>query len=267
MKLVCLMPTYGRPSLVASSVAIFQRQRLRDGDVAELWILDDADQIPAVDSVSLPRYRVRSTATRFENLPSKYRWLVDEIEATYADDEVDAFLVWDDDDVYLPNHIAAYAETLSRAPWAHPRYVYSTYGVERGYPRIEPAAGRFHGALGIRADALRRIGGWILTDRATFDQEMIAKCRAELGDAGDPTEIAGPTYCYRWSDSGFYHCSGNMGRPDWYDLTPKQEPPVEILTPRLDDRAAWILDAADGDRLEPIAPAWPTGTTTTTGPS
>ena len=36
MHLVCLTPTYGRPSLVRNALALFLRQQLRDGDTAHI---------------------------------------------------------------------------------------------------------------------------------------------------------------------------------------------------------------------------------------
>jgi hypothetical protein len=159
-------------------------------------------------------------------------------------------VVWEDDDVYLPGHVAAHAATLERHRWSKPSWIYSTYGREsiRDEPRIEAAAGRFHASIAIRTDLLEEIGGWVQTPRADFDQQLLARLTAAGGPPGDSCDAGGLTYVYRWGDTGGHHGSGLMRGPDdttWYDRTPIESPrigpPPDIL-PTL-DASSWLLDA------------------------
>jgi len=226
------------------------------GHTAELWILDDAGQIPSQSGgPEGQRWHVISEAERYPTLPAKYTRLVE-----LARPIADAYVVWDDDDVYLPWHVAVHARTLDpdigadvsgnrwasrpAEAWSHPREVLSTAG-RRSLdepPAIEASASRFHGSLAIRRDCLDTLGGWIQTDRATFDQEMIGAL-IRHSKAGNPCEIHPPSYVYRWGDTGRHHCSGVMNRPDWYQLTPIQEPGiVEDFGPQYDDSTRRLLD-------------------------
>jgi hypothetical protein len=258
MRIAALCATYGRPSLVENSLALFLRQRLRPGiDSAVFLVLDDAGQIAPQSGVRGPlAWEVASTTARFESLPAKYSRLVEIADEHYAD----AVSVWDDDDVYLAGHLAAHAETLERQGrgWSHPSSILSTYGRESiaDPPRIEPTGGRFHGALAVGRELLREVGGWVQTHRATFDQEMIAKLEKHAGPAGDPCELGGPTYVYRWGDTERWHCSGVMDKTDWYARTPIEEPGLcGRLLPRFDGSTQGILhltqDGESGTRSGP----------------
>ncbi len=67
--------------------------------------------------------------------------------------------------------------------WVHPSRVWSLYG---GDLHQEPARGRFHAALAMRRETLRRIGGWVDTPRADFDQQLLATLRRDCGPPADP---------------------------------------------------------------------------------
>jgi hypothetical protein len=109
---------------------------------------------------------------------------------------------------------------------------------------------------------LERVGGWVQTKRADFDQQMIARLRAdeEPGDPctfrllgvpvlGDPLEstqqIVSPGYVYRWQSTGSGHCSGLTRSPeseDWYDrFQPDNHEAVDFLKPRFDDDSQRIM--------------------------
>ena len=159
-------------------------------------------------------------------------------------DWADAFAVWDDDDLYLPNHLQNIAAALSsgtRYKWAHPLRVWSTY---TGRPELENAAGRFHGSLALRADFCRQVGGWIATRRADFDQQMLARCAA----AGRPAPYdaaTGPSYVFTWADSGATHCQGLMRSPEdetWWEANTKTNVShVGPITPALSRHHADVM--------------------------
>jgi len=135
----------------------------------------------------------------------------------------DAYAILDDDDVYLPWHLQAHAATLEDHAWSHPSRILSHLC------RVlheEPAAGRFHGALAFRREAIEAVGGWRQDARADFDQDLIARLRARFGPPGDPCDYGPPSYVYRWESSESVHCSGLMTSPDntdWYARVPLTE--------------------------------------------
>lgn len=260
MRIVCLMPTFGRrPELIAAAIAMFERQT---HDARRLLVLDDLGN---VRPQSGDRWEIHTTAARYPSLPAKYTRLLD-----LAGDDWDALAVWDDDDVYLPWHLAAHAEQLQRFAWSHPATV---YGLHDGVPVKEPAAGRFHGALAIRRDALTAVGNWetvlrlqgLDTRRADFDQRMLAalarhrpggdpcrslasrcsSCRAGDAIQCDQCRDGWPAYVYGWGRTR--HCSAFMASPentDWYEVHGEvgYREPIDQLTPALDDAAAEMYE-------------------------
>lgn len=250
MRLACLCPTYGRPaSMVENSIACFLDQDYPN-ELSKLIVLDDAGLIePQTDEGMIlrpkgqlqairaegVRWGVLSTGARSPSLPAKFNALL-----AIASDWADAFVVWEDDDIYLPWHLTACAKALERGPWCHPDIVWSTYaGLQQ-----EPAAGRFHASLAFHRDAIWPIGGWLgvmpvnQPKRGDFDQRLIRRLGEVYGKPINPNEHNGPSYVYRWGDSGGAHGSAAMRSPDdetWYDSFAIQNPdPVGRLTPAFD---------------------------------
>lgn len=239
MKICCLMPTFGRSQeLIESSIECFLRQTHPD---KMLVGLDDSGREDGRRG-DKPHWCILSMGRRAKSLTGKYDFLWNQHEA-------DAYCVWDDDDVYLPWHLASHAQALKSHFWSHPASVWSTC---RGRPRLEPAAGRFHGSMAVWRDALKHLGGWlgVMPDgeihRADFDQRMLTALRA-LGVPGDPCEHAPPSYVFRWADTGARHCQARMIRPDdttWYtDAQPQHTEPWGEITPGLDHSAKRLFAA------------------------
>ena len=103
MNLCCLMPTYGRPSLVQNAIACFLAQDY-PAKRRRLLILDDAGQIAPQEGDG---WSLCSTPIRMPTLIAKYAAL-EAVDAGWAD----AFVIWDDDDIYLPWHLSAHAIVL-----------------------------------------------------------------------------------------------------------------------------------------------------------
>ena len=251
MHYICLCPTYGRPSMPANALQLFLGQDLRLGDTAVLEIFDDAGQIAAQQGKLFHNraYRVISQE-EWIPLPHKYNAHLQRLGGILEDPET-VYVCWDDDDVYLPGHLVAIREALDRHPgagWAHPAMVYSTYDERRPPripadepPRIERAAGRFHGALAVRGDLLAKLNGWPDTDLATYDQQMLASLRAS--PVANTAAGRFPRYCYRWQDTAAWHCSGSIDETGRYKKPPIQEPGhVDQLVPRYDASTKQILD-------------------------
>ena len=201
----CLCPTYRRPDLLANSIACFLTQDY-PASRRELLILDDADQYA---SHSGNGWEVVSVRRRFHSLPEKFNAL-----AGMAQGEI--FVVWEDDDVYLPWHISSHVRVIqSGHAFSKPGRVRSHYA---GKCRDEPASGRFHGSIAFTRKAFDSVGGWPLTQRGDFDQQLMSRLSA-LGPIGNPTEKGEPSYIFRWEATGEYHGQGLMqsgSDTQWY---------------------------------------------------
>ena len=234
MLLVGLMPTYGRPArLLENAIACFEGQTHEE---RRLLICDDGGNFQPQTG---DRWELVAVPDRFPSLPAKYDAMVG--MALHRWPELAGFVVQDDDDVYCPEHYAAHAKILAEHGWSHPRHVWSSY---TGSPLIEPASGRFHGALALRRESWHRVGGWLGVMpaehelRADFDQRMLMVLAAsEPGGYSDYGTT--PTYCFRWASTGAGHCQGLMSTPDnetWYSRV--REPSEELhgpLVPQFDE--------------------------------
>ena len=236
MKMLCLMPTYGRrASLLENSIQLFLDQNHPN---KQLLVYDDLGTLQNTGYYH-PDVFIISSPIREASIGAKYNTMM----ASIATLEPDAVVVWDDDDVYLPHHLSVHASVLEKHQWSKPSTITSAYFSP---PRKEEAKGRFHGSIAIRVDFLQylqEITGsmWIDTKRATFDQEMLQKL-SHHSPPGDPCSIRPPSYVYRWQTSGGGHCSGGMGDPNWYDkYRPDSIEPIPSLNPHYDEDTIRIL--------------------------
>ena len=254
MQFLCLCPTYGRPSLVANSLALFLGQQLPASDTAHLLIFDDAGQITRQAGVRGSLSWSVISARSWLPLQRKYDVMVGYHNNLVGNPSV-GFVVWDDDDVYLPWHLAAHGAALSAAVWSHPSRAWSTYGIDslRDPPRAKVLHGRsYHGALAIRGDFLERLSQtrpaghwrnyWPGTDRSDYDKQQLADCHKLAGVAGDPCEAFPPSYVYRWQDTGRDHCSARI--VDGKYRPPRIQEPgmVTALLPILDLSSRALLN-------------------------
>jgi hypothetical protein len=237
MKIIALMPTYGRrASLLNNSLACFFAQDHQD---KHLFIFDDLGTLEncTVDAPYRERVWIMSNRTRSSSVGAKYNEMMATIEASPL--EVDALAVWDDDDVYLPSYLSTHAAILdSGAAWSKPSSIVSAYFDP---PMVESAHGRFHGSIAVSRSTVLQVP-WINTTRATFDQEYIAAL-SNHAPHGDPCMIAPPQYVYRWQTSRSGHCSGLMGSQTWYaDYQPDSREPINRLWPEFDADSKRIMD-------------------------
>jgi hypothetical protein len=108
-------------------------------------------------------------------------------------------------------------------------------------PQTRQLAGRhYHGTMGVRADLMKRLGGWPTTNQSDYDKQMLARCRADSGPPGAPCHYGPPTYVYGWSGTGRDHCSARIqnGR---YRAPRLQEARILHLTPQLDASTAAVI--------------------------
>lgn len=161
----------------------------------------------------------------------------------------DSVAIWDDDDLYLPDHLTNHAKALETFDWSHPSSVWSTYTSK---PEIEVATGRFYAAAAVRRDWLEEFGGWRKTGRADFDQLFLAD--AGQRPKGDPCEFGDPQFVFRWRDTGANHAQSAITKPDdeqWYW---RQHPTSNLLIngiqPRYDAAAAKTIEAINEIRAK-----------------
>lgn len=233
MRIICLMPTYGRrAATLNNSLACFDAQTHSD---RLLMIYDDLGTLAGCKAYGAI---VMSTTTRAQSVGAKYNTMVDLLLDRGI--RFDAVAVWDDDDIYLPDYLASHAQALQDSDWSKPSQIISAYHQP---PKAESGAGRFHGSLAVRRDTAIKIP-WIETTRATFDQEYLAELKQHGGPSGDPCEFGPPQYVYRWQTSGAGHCSGLMGSSDWYErYQPDSREPIAKLEPQFDEDTLRFLGA------------------------
>lgn len=239
--LSCLCPTFRRPKLLESAIACWLAQDY-PASRRDLVIVDDANQIEAQGGDG---WRIVTCRDRFPSLPAKYNFL-----AALAHPEADAFVIWEDDDLYLPQHLAAHAAALADHAWSKPSQVFSLYP---GRPVIERSDGRFFASLAVRKELWNEVGGVANTKAAQFDQITMSRFRTLQGLPGDciRPEYPIPGYCFRWGSTHAYHGQGFMQGPQdetWYDADGIRNSPspdrVHRITPRFDPDWKPLLDAA-----------------------
>lgn len=217
--ITALCPTYRRPELLANSLWLWNMQTY-PADRRQLVILDDGYTFDAQTS-ELPTnvlWRLFRTPTRFDSITAKYDCLID-----LAPDHTDAFLIWEDDDIYLPYYIQAHANVLKDNEYSKPKQVMSDYP---GYLILEESAGRFFSSIGFRKSLYERIGGMEQTKRADFDQRFLARIASFNPSYGNPWPSATKNSCqfvYGWH-TGKPHGQNTMRSPDdetWWDNAPK----------------------------------------------
>ncbi len=245
MNIVCLCPTYGRrPELLENTIACFDRQDY-PADKRRLFLFDD---LGTLDGVVIEDLRDGPTGMPIVSQHDRCLSIADKYSAMLAriDFPFDAVAVWDDDDVYFPWHLSAHVEALRGNDWSKPSHVWTAAAQP---PILESSAGRFHGSIAIRRECLERVGGWVQTRRADFDQQMMARLDAN-GRCGDPCDFSPPSYVYRWQTTSAGHCSWLMSAPaneDWYDrYQPDHPEPIAVLSTAVRPRHAGAPRRAGG---------------------
>lgn len=244
MFITALCPTYRHPKLLANSLALWNAQDY-PADQRELLILDDA---PSFDEQHGPNWQLEAWQ-RFPSLPAKYNYLVR--LALTAFPQTDAFVVWEDDDIYLPSYISSHAKQLEQHELSKPGIILTDYPAP-GTLQAETAGPRFHSSLAFRRELLERVGGWPKTRRADFDLAFIANLMAAAQSIGDPApSIETCQYIMGWHTGAahgqFTHQQG-PGDEQWYDRCPEVYQPVDFVGPlvaQYDDRTTRLIQAKE----------------------
>jgi hypothetical protein len=195
--------------LLAEAVASFLGQDY-PADRCELIVLDDAGQY-AGQSRSEPKpWHLVSIRRRFMTLGEKRNAC-----AALASPDVDAYAVWDDDDIYLPWTLSAHAAALEKAPWSRPSQILVESKTPPGL-RLKETNGLFHPAWAFTRDAFRDVHGYPFMQSGQ-DQALAGRLKAAGVPFADPIQAGfAPYFFYRWSSSRSYHLSA-MDRKQGYE--------------------------------------------------
>lgn len=201
MKIACLCKTFNRPAQLAEAIESFLRQTY-PAELRELVILDDAGQYDPAACNDLPGVKLITTKHRFRTLGEKAN-----AAAAFASPDVEAYAVWDDDDIYLPWHLEAMVQVFKAGiPWSRPAEVWIDC---RTHLERKRTGGLFHGAWGFTREAFLAVGGYPAMqsgqDQALAERFQRAGIRDGSPDAMIPTDFAAscghlhlPSYIYRW---------------------------------------------------------------------
>ena len=234
MKLLCITPTYGRPiELLQNSLACFYSQTYSN---AYQIFLDDTFNGPTIQG---DNYAIVQTDERYRNLSIKHNHAVEIGISIFG--EIDGIVVWDDDDIYLPDHLLKIFKSLqTKNTFSYSSKIYSC--IDKTVNLEENTAGRFHGNIAFTYD-LYKCNKWEDTLRMDFDSTMIDK----LYNNSNVNDRVDATYVYRWRNSGGHHCSGISTGPEdetWYSKTPVvRSGSIKNLTPLYDQNTLYIKDS------------------------
>lgn len=153
-KLICaICPTCNRPELLGRAVRAFEKQTYEN---RFLIIVDDLGQYK---NQSGDRWQLVSFPQRILTLGEK-----NNVCASLAPRETWGYAKWDDDDLYMPWHLEAMAEALSRGRFVQPRYAIDFWNhkwvVTETYSRKKPNHYCYHGCWGYTRELYASVGGY-----------------------------------------------------------------------------------------------------------
>jgi hypothetical protein len=177
MKIAAICITYLRPQLLFELIRMFELQSWPD---RQLVVLDDTGQY---EPCSGDRWTVHSIDSRFMSIGAKRNAAMD-----LADEDADAFAVWDDDDVYLPWALAATENGLRDSAWAAPAVVFDHWkpgGLIVTKTDLDSAslsaAPAYHGSWSYRRETIDSVGRYPDHQVGDLDCEVGWKILAKYG--------------------------------------------------------------------------------------
>ena len=208
MKIAAICCTYKRPKILAEAINCFTKQEYPE-HLREMIILDDAGQYDRRAMDGIPGVRLVVSDHRFRTLGEKRN-----ASAALASPDVDAYCVWDDDDIYLPWHMSAAAMSLANADYAIPTILYID---KVGRLEIKKNSGLFHGSWSFTRKAFDDAGGYPFIQSGQ-DQGILVRFKSRGLRRSDPLEHFPPSYVYRWYTAHDLHISA-MGRNGYERLS------------------------------------------------
>ncbi len=245
MKLAAINVTYNQPVQLGRMVECFLRQTYQN---RRLLILDDAGQIPEGGG---NRWVAVSRTKRYPTLGAKRNaavWL-----AARLWPDMDAYVVMDTDDIYLPHHMEACASALKTHGWAQPSVVLrdagSRFTQHRTFRDDDPRDIGYHGGWAFRMGTFLSLGGYSPLLSNGEDKEIADRATEECGPSGEvwhttPSGAYESTYCYTVKGR---HLSA-MGEHGYKEYSKAPVTPVDALDVRWDhDYTAWPVE----DKVHP----------------
>ena len=192
MKIAAICITYNRPQCLSRAIECFMRQTHPD---RELVIVDDAWQYGHQFG---DRWKIVSLPCRLRSIGE-----LRNLSAALANNSADAYAIWDDDDVYLPDHLAAAARALEQSAWARPTQALEFADASRStllryetFSQRNPAQIDYHGGWSFCRDAFVKIGGYPLA--ISEDHGFAARMTSAFGPSANTItpEFPVPQYIY-----------------------------------------------------------------------
>ena len=170
--LICaICPTCNRPELLGRAIRAFEMQTYEN---RFLIIVDDLGQYKNQKG---DRWQLVSFPRRIMSLGEK-----NNVCAALAPRETWAYAKWDDDDIYLPWHLEATVEALTRGPFCQPRHAIDYWDGEwvvvETYNRRDPKRFCYHGCWGYTRELFSSVGGYrnhYAGDDGPFQDSLIRK--------------------------------------------------------------------------------------------
>jgi|GEM_PF-1364508 len=220
----CVMPTFGRPSLVNESIALFLQQ---DYPHKELVIVNDCPG--QILSCEIPGIRVFNYRPKFKTLGEKRN-------ATARHAHGDILANWDDDDVYLPWHLTTIYESmwLTGAHFFRPAQFLAYWGEESLHDNYTKPDWNAHASIAISRTLWEGVGGYP-TDSDCTGTSFLKQAHEWLGESfvSLPVEIEKRSFILRGC-SPFRHLNISGGSAE-LDRTPGNHCvyPTDIADPHL----------------------------------
>ncbi len=226
MKICALCPTFNRPQCLGRLIHSFNLQDYPD---RLLLILDDAAQHQNQEG---DRWKLVSHCFRYPDLGSKRNVMVKIALECWPD--IEAFALFDDDDLYLPWALSASVAALEKADWARPSLVFEHRGeklVKREtFNRIAPEDRAYQSGWSFRRHVLETLK-WPSTSNGE-DRGLARAVTERYGPSADTISERHPQpfYIYSYPTRETRNLSRLGPANEGYEALGKQDiTPVESL--------------------------------------
>ncbi len=196
MNVLAICITWNRPKLLGRSIHSFLQQTNRD---ARLFVLDDAGQYQSEEH---ERWTLFSTAKRYPTMGDKRNALIKMALKQYP--QLNAVILWDDDDVYFSHTMQSVSDALDRKCWAQPREALEMNEAGNSLRRVRTSSDNpkhnfdkslcYGGCWAWRLDTFIALGMFPSTDHSE-DLKVAFPCLDKHGPSADSSQ-GNPWYYY-----------------------------------------------------------------------